>query len=105
MRAMKSQTDKDLLRRAARVLNVKATAIPADQKVTSQQAEEITGISIKSIQRYAKNGKLDGVEYFGRVLMIPLDSLSGLERGKPGRKVEEPARRTRSRTRTAPAFV
>lgn len=85
MRAMKSQTDKDLLRRAARVLNVKSTRIPDDQKVTSQQAEAITGISIKSIQRYAKNKKLEGVEYFGRVLMIPLSSLSGLERGKPGR--------------------
>lgn len=84
---------------ARRVLKI-ATGkpLPKSLMVTTAQAEAITEaagrpIDIKSLQRYAKDslshprsGKLKGVKKFGRLIMIPLRSLEGLELGTPGPK-------------------
>lgn len=98
---MANKLDHDILKRAARILKVDQDSISLSQKVTSQQAAKITGIHVKSIQRYAKDGKLKGVSYFGVAIQIPLRALVGLKPVKPGRPSADEKKSRRTTTATA----
>ena len=60
--------------------------------ITAQQTAEIWGISLRWVQTYLKNGRIDGAVRFGHAWMIPKNAKKPTDPRKTKRNIEDTKR-------------